>query len=298
MNDVFQNTFVKETLLNFNQILKISTIRIWTTYDSTVKQNIAASNLTSKIKAMETITASEATAEAITKASQNIEKTQSANLATSIRLANLEKLLKRQEQYTNELSNHNKRQKTQKNFYGSHQTEPVTSPEKMAPLKNVSKVVDLTQEGRENSTRGTQVSLNHNISRRKRNPRRQQSPRLPTQSKEKTIQWSNPEIRNFNPDSPTLTTPFQQRASPYTTTSLPHHNGNTFFHPSQMPFLLPQVNSFNPQMNSTLHSGFNSQPSNLQGFYQHYNQTFPPSHRPLNKGNPFNNPFENPFNQK
>jgi hypothetical protein len=296
MLDVFQNTFVKETLLNFNQILKITTILIWTDHNTLAKQDIAANKLTAKIKAMATISATEATAEAITKATNNIEQTQSLNLATSIRLANLERLLKRQEQQTNELLNQNKRQKTEKNIFGSHQ-EPVTSPTKMAHLQNISKIVDLTQDSRDGSTRRIHDRQNSTPLRKKRASRRQQSIHPPGQQERKTVQWRDSESRNYNPDSPAFTTPFQQRAFPYTTTTN-QHNGNSFLHPSHTPVHFFQSNPFNTQGNTSLHPGKNSQLYNSQGNFQQHNQTFPYTNPYPNKGNPFNNPFGNPYNQK
>jgi hypothetical protein len=59
MNDDLQNTIIRETLINFDQILKISTINIWSTHTEKLKQSMAATNLKSKMQAIETNNAGE-----------------------------------------------------------------------------------------------------------------------------------------------------------------------------------------------------------------------------------------------
>jgi hypothetical protein len=90
-NDELQNIIIKETLINFDQILRLSTIYIWETHTEKLKLSEAATNLKSKILAIETTNASETTALAIQRATENINNTNQLNLNTNLRLSNLEK---------------------------------------------------------------------------------------------------------------------------------------------------------------------------------------------------------------
>jgi hypothetical protein len=95
--------------------------------------------------ALETANASESTALALAKATENIAATNTATINTNLRLLNLEKALKRQEQRTNEITNTNRKAKAQKNFSGSQFSEPLASPVKQALKQQKRRIVDLTQ---------------------------------------------------------------------------------------------------------------------------------------------------------
>jgi hypothetical protein len=143
-NDDLQNTIIRETLINFDQILKISTINVWSARTEQLKQSTAATNLQSKIQALEIKHATESTALALYCATENINNTHLANQNNNLRITNLKKSFKKYEQKNNELQNKNKKHKTQKNYPGSHTTEPVASPEMLAPMKHAPPILDLT----------------------------------------------------------------------------------------------------------------------------------------------------------
>jgi hypothetical protein len=108
------NTFVKETLTNFNQVMYFTTTYIWEHYKQQIKQDMAAEEVKTKMKAAEIKTAKESTTLAIAKATNDIKKDQELSLSSSLRIANLEKSMKHQEQQINKLYNRTKRTKTQK----------------------------------------------------------------------------------------------------------------------------------------------------------------------------------------
>ncbi len=68
MNDELQNIVIYETLLIFDQILCFATINLWLHYKEKQKHTIAALNLKSKMKALESVNASELAVMAIAKA--------------------------------------------------------------------------------------------------------------------------------------------------------------------------------------------------------------------------------------
>jgi hypothetical protein len=107
------NIFVKETLIHFDQILQVTNIGIWDFQKAQAKKDTAALNLTTRMKAADIKTTTKSTAHAIAKATENIQNEQSNNLASNLRISNLERSLKRQVQQTNELYNIAKKTKTQ-----------------------------------------------------------------------------------------------------------------------------------------------------------------------------------------
>jgi len=152
-----QKEFFFETLMQFDQIMRTTTIDVWKHYNRKTLQTTAMNNLKAKITAFETIRATAATAAAITKATENLQETESRNIQDNLRITNLEKSFKRQENKTNELANtlnKNYKNKTKnlkrKNSYGSHLPEPMASPNKTAPCStnenSASHLVDLTTE--------------------------------------------------------------------------------------------------------------------------------------------------------
>jgi hypothetical protein len=116
-----------------------TTTYIWEHYKQQIKQDMAAEKVKTKMKAAEIKTATESTTLAIAKATNNIKKDQELSLSSSLRIANLEKSMKRQEQQTNELYNRTKRAKTKKNSNGSQQPESLASPNLETPYKDKNK---------------------------------------------------------------------------------------------------------------------------------------------------------------
>jgi hypothetical protein len=72
MDDEYQHIIIREILVNFNQILHVTTISIWDHHKEKTIQTTASLNLKSKMMAKEATSASEATALALTKATEAI----------------------------------------------------------------------------------------------------------------------------------------------------------------------------------------------------------------------------------
>jgi hypothetical protein len=204
INDDFQSNFISEILLNFDQILRISTTVIWSTHKEKLKQTMAASNLKAKLQSLATINATDATANAINRATENLNVSNQLNLNTNLRISTVEKTLKRHEQRFNESTNSLKKQKKQKNFPGSHNTEPMASPVKAALKRKTTMVLDLT--GDKPTEKPTQVK--QILPGRRTNQTKRTRPKTHTSdSLKKSIQWREDEIKNFNPSSPAAHTP-------------------------------------------------------------------------------------------
>jgi hypothetical protein len=156
LNEEVDYLFVTETLINFDQILRHTTIILWHHHEEKAKQLAAALKFKTKMKSLEITNASTATAQAIAKATNALEHNEALSVNANLRISNLEKWKLKQEQQTNELSNRLKQQALQKNIQknlkGSHQKESVTSPEKVTPSTILKRnnlkrnVVDLTLE--------------------------------------------------------------------------------------------------------------------------------------------------------
>jgi hypothetical protein len=120
MDTPLDSTFTLEILINFDQILKTTTLEIWQKHtEKTKKKTIAAINMKSRMQSHATINATTATAMAIAKATNNMEYNHSLNMSANLCISNVEKTLIRQEQKTNEISkkikqNQSKQQKTTK----------------------------------------------------------------------------------------------------------------------------------------------------------------------------------------
>jgi len=209
LNDKLQHTFVTEMLLQFNQILQTTTIDIWKSHNRKTTQETAANKLKAKMAALETTNATKATAQAIQNAFSNINDTEKLNANSNLRLANLEKNLKRQEQKTNEISNtlrnKNKNQQ-QKNYKGSRHLESATSPSDMTP-KNLKAttthhIVDLTEdESKQHKTTPYHASSHYSATPLTYNgiPSKKQKRQheYHTTIKGKTVQWRPTEEMNY-----------------------------------------------------------------------------------------------------
>jgi hypothetical protein len=197
MNDELHNIIIRETLLNFDQIMRFTTIYLWMHIKTNEKHTSAALNLESKIMAIETTRASELTAAAIVKATDKIDYDHSLNLNSSLRLNNLERSVRRNEQKTNELLNINKRNNFQKNLHGGYHLEQIASPARPAPSRTKSMVVDLTLDKSEQDNK-------HGCHRTKKQRKSQHTTR--SSKKTKTIQWKDSEYQQFNPNFPAAST--------------------------------------------------------------------------------------------
>ena len=107
LNDIdidnpIHESFLSETLIGFDQILKITTINTLLFQKEMNKHTTAAQNLKAKMKSIQTINATEATAQAIARATESIDLTKSRDLNANLRLKNLEKQVRKQDQRINE----------------------------------------------------------------------------------------------------------------------------------------------------------------------------------------------------
>jgi hypothetical protein len=78
-NEFDNYTFITEILLNFDQIIKITTIGIWNQHQEKMKQATAAMKMKAKMKSLEITSATLATAQAISRATNALESDQVLN---------------------------------------------------------------------------------------------------------------------------------------------------------------------------------------------------------------------------
>jgi len=254
MQNDLQHDFIFESLMQFDQIIKITTIDIWNHYKHKTKQINAGDNLKAKMAALETTDATIATVQAIARATNKFEETQHQNLHTQLRLSNVEKSLSRHEQKTNEIyntlykKNNNNAHYKQKNYKGSHQMEPMASPPKVAPNKRQKRqLVDLTTDEEEHATEQSPVPsplVKHIKRHHGSNPR--------------SIQWKTGEIHHYNPTHPAISPNPITTTAPFTSLKEMSILGQPpFFQPAPPPTPTiapspkPQFNPFTPH-NHTL----------------------------------------------
>jgi hypothetical protein len=101
-NEIHDN-FITETLLSFDQIMQIAIIDVWYIHKEKSKQTNAAQNLEARIMSTKMIDATNTTAQAIAKATENTNYSQSINLNNNFRISNLEKSVRKHEQKANKI---------------------------------------------------------------------------------------------------------------------------------------------------------------------------------------------------
>jgi hypothetical protein len=313
MNDELQNIIIRETLLNFDQIMRITTINLWQYHKEKEKNTTAALNLKSKIMALESIKASELTAMAITRATENIDNNNNLSLSANLRLNNLEKSIRRQEQKINEAINYHKQNNFQKNTDGSYHLEQIASPNRLAPLLNNTSIVDLTQDKMERTSQyGNQDRQFHPVSKTK-NQKHQKRSNYGTDPSRKKVHWKQSESKKFNPNTPATST-FQTQD--FHTNPIRDNQTTGFIPPYH--FTTPQPLIFGTPLDNPFHNGPYTQHQQtqrptfqhiqtLQGQTQNPYQTrypytqnhpFPTMHHHLNQLSG-NNPFisQHPHNK-
>ncbi len=92
MEEYTDNTLITEVLLNFDQILRFTTLDLWKQHKDKTRQTTAGFNLNAKMKALKTINATEATALAIAKAAENAKVLQQRRRLTRLSCHSLETL--------------------------------------------------------------------------------------------------------------------------------------------------------------------------------------------------------------
>jgi hypothetical protein len=303
-------SFIIETLTSFDQIMKATTMDVWSQHKERVKHVTAAQNLKAKMKAKEISDVTAATSLAITKATENINAANAQNLTSILRINNLEKLAKKQEHKSNEILNALKTKRLQKNSNGSYKQGSVTSPTPQTPKPhffNNQKIIDLSTEESVQPESHTVLQQNPQNPRNFDNPepftnhrsKRQKKERNQAAYKNKKVQWSSPEPTHTNqmhassfPASYTLQPPtFQPAPAP------------ALFHQQQYPIysfhqLNPFGTNFTPQVQP--HQNPHMVPHNLFGpqpQHQHFQQDAPNPFLSSNQRR-ITSSRENPFGTK
>jgi hypothetical protein len=88
-----EEMFLAEVLVNFDQILRFTSVNIWNFHLERARQAMAAIKLKSKMKSMEIVKATLATAQDLERATKNANIKESLSFKTDIRISNLEKSL-------------------------------------------------------------------------------------------------------------------------------------------------------------------------------------------------------------
>jgi hypothetical protein len=110
LNNRNEFTFISETLITFNQILRLTTIDLWHAFTNRANQTSAGINLNSKMAAIATQDATEKTAATLIKAAYLLQGSQEEKTLSNLRITNIEKSLCQQEQKTNKVSKTVKKQ--------------------------------------------------------------------------------------------------------------------------------------------------------------------------------------------
>jgi len=219
-------TFLSETLICFDQILRVTTIDLWKAYEEKIKQFSAVISLQSRMAAFETLDATAQTASAILRAAEAHADSQATTLQANLRLTNLEKNVRKHEQKTNELT---KILKQNENKHTHSKTRRV--------IQDKHHMVDLTKDDDESSTHPNKL-FKHQQKDINKNKKRKQIDTDPSlnpfylKGKIKTVQWKEPE-----PPQP-VEKPTGEQAAP--TTTLP------FFASAPRPIPPPAPSLINP----------------------------------------------------
>jgi len=296
-DDPIQEEFLSETLTCFDDILRGTTINLWLQHKDEDKQTIAAQNLKSQMKTLEIANATLSTAFAIAKATENDNTANSQQQISNLRISNLEKAIKRQEQKSNVIFKEIKHNHTQKNMTGSHNKGSVASPETSTLTRNKNKsrqnVIDLSTEDADETT-PLQTSPISSPPYYKRTPKRQRkgkSTQPYNSNNKKTIQWKETESKLYNPEHPVannftqpqiVTTPFPSNinfAASNGTWKVPTlQNTPTIFVPQQQ-------NPFGNQQYTHAPLGFQQPQQNI--FTQNQFNPYMQHSLNTNRGNPF-----------
>ena len=307
MDEYEDNVFITEILLNFDQIIKLTTIGTWNHHQEKAKHTMAALKMKAKMKSLEVANASLSTAQAIAKASSALELNQIQNTNSNLRLAILEKSLQKQEQKSNEIINELKARQQQKsnskNSKGSHITESVASPDHTTlstkrSAKGISKrnMVDLTTE--ETEERELNPKTLHSPPTSKRSKQRQNPLKQGTR---KMVHWKDKDAQHSLVQYPTKETSSNQMIQVQPVPSdYPQQTTPSFLQPPppmQVPFPFHFYTYPSIMDTSRSHQLFPN-----SNFFQQHMQTTNPFNQPFNphsKTTHTNNPFvSQPFHRK
>jgi len=239
LNPTDEFNFLSETLINFDQILRIMTINLWEVQREKSKQISAAITLKSRMDAFKVLDVTASTASAITRATEAYSKSQASSLQTSLRLSNLEKAACIQTQKTNEFSKALHSLPNQKKRSISNQEKQI--------------FVDLTEDEEDSiNSANTQQQRQRPNMREKRHE--QQPPPQKMQKKEanKTVHWNELEPTELASQHPQAKNKSQFNATPQII-PLPRQTTMSFFQPAPPPIPPPApspTSMFNAQQKS------------------------------------------------
>ncbi len=131
-NNDIEYEFMAETLTQFDEILKTTTIKLWLHNITLTKRAAAVNNLKARMQMLDTINAAQATASALARATEYMSEKNSQDEAKELHITNLERNFKKHEQKTNEIFNklkttNQKHKNTRKNAMGNRSTESLVS---------------------------------------------------------------------------------------------------------------------------------------------------------------------------
>jgi hypothetical protein len=288
--DPIESGFITEMLDQFNSILTITTINLWSHHEKKTKANTAVSNLKNKMELLKTVTATTSTALAINKAIENANTTQTSDRQSHLRLANLEKAERRQEHKSNEIFNKlndKKQKKTNRKPY--HRVYGLSIQQDSGEIKNAEETENSRSDQRDHrgshrtkETKTLRFSTSQTKSRKMSTPT-QRVPRLssknnPMAKYRNRKLFSTPPNVTSKHDATTGTWKSQPPTLSASTATGQHRSLQSIFKPTKLPnqygILPPHLTSsttFPPECNKSLHvASFFPQP-NIQSpfFWKH-----------------------------
>jgi hypothetical protein len=232
-------------------------LTLWSHNKQLAKQESAVNNLKTKLLALETISATKATATAIAKATANIQEKNSQDEYKELRITNLEKNFKKYEQKTNEINNKIKNFQTgkttqhQKNYKGDHLTESMDSlnTQTLSHTRHTmkQKLVDLTTDDEDETSTLLGQDQFSTPPRTQKGQRKRQRTSQPTPFQEKkSVHWKNSEVQRYDPNIPTAQATTLLSNQPFTTPNINLATTPLFFQqaPPPIPLLAPTPNPF------------------------------------------------------
>jgi hypothetical protein len=238
LNHADEFNFLSETLINFDQILRITTINLWEVQREKSKHISAAITLKSRMDAFKTIDVTASTASAIARATEAYSKSQASSLQTSLRLSNLEKASRIQTQKTNQFSKalHSLPNRNKRSI--SHQEKQT--------------FVDLTEDEEDSfNSANTQQQRQRPNMRGKCNENQPPPQKMQKKEANKIVHWNELELTELASQHP-QTKKSQFNATPQII-PLPRQTTLSFFQPTPPPIPPPApspTSMFNAQQKS------------------------------------------------
>jgi hypothetical protein len=273
LNHQDEFNFISETLIIFDQILRITTIDLWETQKEKSKQLSAAETLKARMAEFETIHITARTASAIAKATDAHSELQASSLQTSLRLANLEKAARKQDQIVNEFS-----KALQKNNH------KIKKNKRQTTNFDQDNTVDLTEDDESHTilTKNRQQRRRLNTTVKPHDKHSSSPPKSPQRETNKMVRWNESELKQLSSQT-TQASVDKQVNTRYQNSPFLRQTTFSFFQ-SAPPPISPPAPSPSTTPSFPLISPFNNwQKQNVSSAM---NQTM------LGHNNPIKNPFQ------